>query len=85
MGIKIENLFFHKKNCDKMIIDIELSDINNETVFVSISGMTCGSCSSSIESTVGNLNGVNKINVNLVMAKAIIEFNPKLTGIRNNH
>lgn len=50
---------------------------------ISISGMTCSSCTSGIESVVSKLPGINSISVNLLNKNATIDFNPTEIGIRD--
>lgn len=56
-------------------------EVINDTVTLKIGGMTCASCVRTIENSVGKLEGVADINVNLAAEKAFITFNPKMTGI----
>ena len=46
-----------------------------------ISGMSCAACSARIEKGLGKLEGVYSANVNLVMEKATVEYDDKVTGI----
>ena len=74
-----------------MIIDIE--DINGrhdielnqvyDVIDITINGMTCASCSSSIENGVSNLDGVKSVSVNLITGKGKIEYNITKTNIRD--
>lgn len=68
-----------------MIIDIAGNvELNNiyEKVDVTINGMTCASCSASIEDGVGSLDGVKSIQVNLIIGKGVIEYNVTKTNTR---
>lgn len=64
-----------------MIIDIELSNIYDVSD-ITINGMTCASCSSSIENKINSLDGIKYINVNLVTGKAKVEYNVEKINIR---
>lgn len=44
---------------------------------INITGMTCSACSSRIEKTVSELNGVQKADVNLLTNKMMLEYNEK--------
>ena len=55
---------------NEMIIDIELTQVN-----ITINGMTCASCSASIEDSIGKIDGIKSIKVNLITGKGIIEYN----------
>jgi len=44
-------------------------------VTLQVQGMSCGHCVKSIENSVGALNGVEKVNVQLETAKVDVEFN----------
>jgi Cu+-exporting ATPase len=76
-----------------MIIDIsDISGINGtpnielnqvyDVIDVTINGMTCASCSASIENGMGNLDGVKSIQVNLITGRGVIEYDIKKTNIR---
>ncbi|MCM3538716.1 copper chaperone CopZ [Priestia endophytica] len=45
-----------------------------EKVTLSVQGMSCGHCVKAIEGSVGQLNGVQHVEVNLNEAKVIVEF-----------
>ena len=64
-----------------MIIDIELSNIYDVSD-ITINGMTCASCSSSIENKINSLDGIKYINVNLVTGKGKVEYNVEKINIR---
>ncbi len=64
-----------------------LEESSNSTVSLPISGMTCASCAQAIERTVGKLDGVARVSVNLATEKATVEYNPQkiqLSGIRQS-
>lgn len=65
-----------------MIIEMELDEVEDEISMLSISGMTCASCSSSIENDIKNCYGVKDISVNLITGKAIVKYNSSIS-IRN--
>jgi len=44
-------------------------------VTLQVQGMSCGHCVKSIENSVGALNGVEKVNVQLEAGKVDVEFN----------
>ena len=44
-----------------------------------VTGMTCSACSSFVEKTVTKLEGVNKVNVNLLSNSMIVDYNEDLT------
>lgn len=54
--------------------DIELNKVY-KVIDITINGMTCASCCSSIENGVSNLDGVKSVNVNLITGKGKIEYN----------
>lgn len=49
------------------------------TITLSVNGMHCAKCVDKIEKYVGEIDGVNLINVNLQKAEVSIEFNPPAT------
>ncbi|AMD19158.1 HBR257Cp [Eremothecium sinecaudum] len=51
-------------------------------VSLQIRGMTCGACSSSIESVVGTLAGVSQVEVSLVTEVGKIRFDKSMVGVR---
>ncbi len=48
-----------------------------EKITLNVQGMSCGHCVKAIEGSVGELNGVNAVKVNLEAATVDIEFNPQ--------
>lgn len=44
-------------------------------VTLNVQGMSCGHCVNSIEGSVGELNGVSKVNVHLENGSVDVEFN----------
>ena len=48
-----------------------------ETVNLTVEGMSCGHCVSSIKNSVGALNGVKQVNVDLRSKKVTIEYDPQ--------
>lgn len=62
-------------------VNIELNSIYNIDTVI-INGMSCASCSSSIESALKQKNGIKNINVNLIVGNAIIEYNQSIINIR---
>jgi copper ion binding protein len=48
-----------------------------ETKTYSVKGMTCQGCVSSIESKLGNIDGVQKYDVDLEKGEAVVEFDPE--------
>lgn len=64
-----------------MIIDIELTQVY-ELVNITINGMTCASCSASIEDSIGKIDGIKSIKVNLIIGKAQVEYNTSKINTR---
>ena len=56
--------------------------IDDEEVVLLIGGMTCTSCSGTIERMVATVPGVLAISVNLLSTEAKIRFNPQVIGVR---
>lgn len=50
----------------------------SKTVNLDIKGMTCSSCSSALTRVLERLDGVSEVNVNLVMNRADLSYNPKV-------
>jgi len=51
------------------------------SVTLEIEGMTCASCVRAIEKSVGKLDGVDSVSVNLTTEKAVVEYNPTLVRL----
>jgi copper chaperone len=49
---------------------------NMEQVTLKVKGMSCGHCVNAVEGSVGELQGVAKVNVNLSDGNVDVEFNP---------
>lgn len=47
-----------------------------EKVTLQVSGMSCGHCVNAIEGSVGKLDGVNSVHVNLANGTVDVEFEP---------
>ena len=48
-----------------------------EKVTLNVQGMSCGHCVKAVEGSVGVLNGVSSVKVDLKAAKVDVEFNPQ--------
>lgn len=48
-----------------------------ETISLTVAGMSCGHCVSSIKNSVGTLNGIGQVNVDLRSKKVDVEYDPK--------
>ena len=58
-------------------VEIELGDMSSlHNTTISVIGMTCSSCVSSVEKCLLNINGVTNVAVNLLSEKADIEYDP---------
>ncbi len=56
---------------------------NLKEVTIPISGMTCASCATNIEKSIGKLNGVSKVNVNFATERANVTYDTNLVRISN--
>lgn len=54
-----------------------LEEINLNQTIIPISGMTCASCAKAVERSVGKLDGVQTVDVNLATEKASISYIPE--------
>ncbi|KAF9204672.1 ATPase Cu transporting protein 7B [Haplosporangium sp. Z 27] len=59
------------------------SHIALTTTRLDISGMTCASCVSAIESTLSSLQGIHQVQVNLLAKSGVIVHDPTLIGVRD--
>src|SRR5215212_591256 len=48
-----------------------------------ITGMTCAACANRVEKSLARSPGVRKAGVNLATARATVEYDPAMTGVRN--
>lgn len=46
-----------------------------ETITLNVKGMSCGHCVSAVEGSVGKLNGVKEVKVDLENGKVKVEYN----------
>ncbi len=60
-----------------------VKEVGTGEIDLSVSGMTCAACSSSIENYISSFDGVDSISVNLTTDKAHIRYNPSQIGIRD--
>jgi copper chaperone len=51
--------------------------MNMETINLTVEGMSCGHCVSSIKNSVGALSGIGQVNVDLRSKKVAVEYDPK--------
>jgi len=54
-----------------------------EKVTLSVKGMSCGHCVKSVEGSVGELNGVQHVEVNLNEAKVTVEFDQNKVSLES--
>jgi Cu+-exporting ATPase len=54
-----------------------------EKVSIPITGMTCVSCTKTIESSIKKVKGVSKASINFAAEKAYVEYDPSLTKIED--
>jgi copper chaperone len=47
-----------------------------EKTSLQVSGMSCNHCVATVEGSVGKLNGVNSVKVNLDSGKVLVEYDP---------
>ena len=52
-----------------------------ENVTLNVSGMSCGHCVKAVESSVGALNGVNEVNVNLEAGTVAVQFDGNAVNV----
>jgi Cu+-exporting ATPase len=54
---------------------------SSRRVAIKIEGMTCASCAGRVEKALAGERGVMRAEVNLASEKALVEFDPRLTGV----
>ena len=52
-----------------------------EHITLNVKGMSCGHCVSAVETSVGALNGVDKVEVHLSEGRVEVEFNPEQVSV----
>ena len=52
-----------------------------EHVSLDVKGMSCDHCVKAVETNVGALNGVDRVEVHLKEGKVVVEFNPEQVSI----
>ena len=52
-----------------------------ESVTLNVQGMSCGKCVKSVENSVGAVNGVNEVAVDLQAAKVTVTFDEGVTSV----
>ncbi|MEL4023823.1 copper chaperone CopZ [Lysinibacillus endophyticus] len=52
-----------------------------QTVTLNVQGMSCGHCVNTVEGSVGKLEGVNEVKVNLSTAQVDVSFNESQVSI----
>ncbi|KAI3511746.1 hypothetical protein L1887_18903 [Cichorium endivia] len=70
---------------DAVILDIKsVPSVNHgiKTITFKIGGIECASCSSSIESLLLDLNGVQSAIVSALQGQAVVKYTPELVGIK---
>ena len=61
----------------------EVESHTNDRVDLPITGMSCASCARRVEKQLGNLPGVTRAGVNFANARATVEYDPGVLGIRD--
>ena len=51
-----------------------------ENMKFKLDGLHCGNCAMKVQYKLKQINGVNKVAVNLTKGEAIVEYNPNATG-----
>lgn len=62
---------------------VQPNAITDESVSLSITGMTCAACANRIEKNISKVPGVQKANVNLATEKASITYNPAEASVED--
>jgi len=67
--------------CDTLL-KMNNNQEKKEKAVIKISGMTCASCVLTIEKSLGKVDGVKNVNVNFASEKALVEFDPQKTSLK---
>ncbi|XP_026558887.1 copper-transporting ATPase 1 [Pseudonaja textilis] len=75
-GLSLDNALQDKNKgtCE----DVSLNQINDVVLRLKIEGMTCHSCTSTIEGKIGKLQGIKRIKVSLDNQEAMVTYQPHL-------
>jgi len=60
---------------------VDLKKISPDKIIAPIAGMTCASCVSRVEKTIGSVEGVSNVSVNLATEKATFEIDEKIASL----
>ncbi len=55
--------------------------MSTEVKTLNVEGMSCSHCENSVKKTVGALNGVSSVNVDLKLKKVTVEFDPQRVSV----
>ncbi|HWP96335.1 MAG TPA: copper chaperone CopZ [Syntrophomonadaceae bacterium] len=55
--------------------------MSSETKTLNVQGMSCNHCVSAVKNSVGALNGVSKVDVDLAGKKVMVEYNSELVNL----
>ena len=54
--------------------------MNEQSLLLPVTGMSCANCAANINRTVGKVDGVNRVNVNFAAEQAQVSYDPEKTG-----
>ncbi|MFO8069034.1 MAG: heavy metal translocating P-type ATPase [Alkalibacterium sp.] len=85
LNIKVEASTFDPKELEKQIDGTGYTIVMPQyvTKTFDVEGMTCASCSSTVEKTAVKLNGMEKASVNLASEKMSVTYNPLELSVRD--
>ncbi|KAF9426956.1 serine/threonine protein kinase Ran1 [Podila epigama] len=86
LGFEADHIKIEKVNEDdaqSVMTTLDPASSNVTTTRLDISGMTCASCVSAIESTLMSLQGIHQVQVNLLAKSGIIVHDPTVIGVRD--
>lgn len=66
-----------------MKMKLKLGGLKMEQITLEVQGMSCGHCVSSIEGSVGNLNGVESVKVHLDNNTVDVEFDSNSVSLED--
>ncbi|KAF9112043.1 ATPase Cu transporting protein 7B [Mortierella sp. AM989] len=87
LGFEADHIKIEKINDDDQTLFNSSTDDSGATALATtrldISGMTCASCVSAIESSLSGLKGIHQVQVNLLAKSGVIVHDPTLIGVRD--
>jgi len=80
---KVEDLITSIESVGYKAKDLNSKFDESGKVDLSISGMTCASCVTTVEKSLTKIDGVKEVSVNLITEKAAVSYDPSVTNVQD--